>query len=293
MPTKLVRNLGRIAAVLALLVLLLWLVSFFQVRQAKHIIAAKAKASNPADSALQKEINDVNWMLPISAKQLGQPGSIKKYSAGMRQTGSRLAGRRDLGVPATKPVWNPPGPFYNNQLNTVHSQLEMDNAKAAAINGSIKADAKEAAALANYNANVADALKNLFEYIPAEDMAFFDLNSQDTQTRLQLAQKGLSNIIDRLSKQSGMYPDQMLNDVIAQIRTVERAREQLAQDGDKTAWIRDVAAAQLAIQQNRKAFLDEAKQNVITALSNEQNQILALSSSWQKLAASYNLNYKH
>lgn len=143
--------------------------------------------------------------------------------------------------------------------------------------------------LLSYHAATVSALANLLEYDPAVDFKQFDIGSEDTQKRLDLAKEGLDRTKKELEEAVPLYSNPSLSEVMESVDHLQQELTLLEQKGDKNRWIREVGRAQSAIVANRDSFWTKERASVIGELKAAEAERAEILNRWIEIRDTFDL----
>jgi len=228
------------------------------VEKSRRLIHEQIRASSQAQSQLAEAGQLISGIPEIDDIKLRQIGSFKNYSDTVGLTSKKL---NKLLI-----SYNVPSKVKGIDISQNGRIISNVNATISGISSTGVNDSKkalnQAQRLAGYQAAVSAALVNILEYDPVADTASFSPESQDTDTRLKLAEDGLSETLKGINEAKIKYSDPTIGQVVAEIKELQDSRDELASSGDTAAWAGAVGTAQNNIIVNRELFWENNTTNL-------------------------------
>jgi hypothetical protein len=262
----------RAAAVLLVAGVVILVIALRPAQQSKEL----AKKQLEATSAAIDKLNEAEKVLknqPLIDKVTpGQQGNFSAYAADISKGSASYHGLTLI----------VPGRINNvkdsSRVNDLISRIDSQETYADVTQDIYKADK-----LLAYQTAVCQALVQLLEYNAADDVRSFDLKSQDTQTRLNLARDGLAKAAKQLRAAQSLYSDSSLDGVLDSIASLQASRSALAKNGDTKAWVMSVSEQQQNIIKNRADFWRSASTELTSKLAADRRSLQDIQELWKKI----------
>lgn len=279
-----VRLLIGIAIAGALALVLLW----WPIHKARNLTLQQLELTNQALETTKNAQSTLSSLPALAEVKTQEIGAIKNYALAAKSAAdsfSKLTLRRPKSLKPLIGLSSVRGAHIISDVNDAISYIKDHQAYKNARDTS--AATYE---LLVYHANVSDALVNVLEYNPVDDMANFTPGSEDTNNRLQKAQDGLQKTDRQLQDADARYKkDKTIDEVLAIVSMLRQARYTLSQDNDVHAWVVAVNKAQMLIVKNRTDFWAASTKSAIADLSNQQTSLELTRRLWQTIADTYHL----
>jgi hypothetical protein len=277
-------RLTALRAIICLLVLaaavafLFWLPS----HTARSLIKTQLEQADSAISKLNEAQNLLDTLPVLNQVQTQQVGSIKAYAV-QAQKSANSFNQLNINNPSTVSSLIGTGQLVKDANQAVY-KTNVNNSYRAASQDIALADK-----IFDYHAAVSEALVNVLEYNPKDDIKNFIFNSDDTKQRLEAARQGLVKTDDKLLQAKRIYNEPSIDEVTALISRLRYARYQLSQNGDTAAWISRVDDSQSRIVNNRTNFWSAESKKLAKKLQADATELRKTQAAWKNLAAEYNI----
>lgn len=256
---------------------------FWPASRARSTISNQVSATSQQVKTLQTVSKLISGLPRIDQITVQQPGVFKNYADQAQRLSDKLS--------SLKLVWRMPGHVtgYSNSGLISDTNNAVSSSNSDKVFKSAKTDLQSVQQLTKYQAEVSKALVNILEYNPADDTKNFQIGSDDTKTRLSLAQSGLANTLSKLESAKRNYSYQNANQLISYIQDLQAARDNLAKSGDTQSWISAVDGSQQKVIKSIQNFWTSNSAKEINLLGGNLKEITKLNNLWSKMKEKYQI----
>jgi hypothetical protein len=273
----------RAAVSLAVLLIVILLTIWLPGRSARSLIKDQLSQKDAAASKLNEATDLLDSLPVLNQVKTQQIGSIKAYADQAQKSADKFD-MLDLKSPQEIKSLLGAGQIVRDTNNAIKDPKSRSSYNIA------NNDINMADKVFDYHAAVSQALVNVLEYNPVEDTKNFNLKSDDTKLRLEIARKGLLKTDDRLQKAKKIYKDPTIDEVTALVTRLRYGRYQLSQDGDVNTWTSLVNESQSRIVINRTKFWTSESTRLKQKLNADNVRLLNNQAVWKELAVKYGIH---